>query len=793
MKVILAEKPSVARDIARFLGCRSKKNGWLEGNGYQVTWAYGHLVGLKEPDEYDPTFKRWSLAPLPIIPDQFQLKPTGDGHAKKQLKTVMSLFRKADALICATDAGREGELIFRYIVEMSGCIRKPVERLWLSSLTDTALRNGFAKLRPGSEFDNLYAAARCRSEADWIVGMNATRSYTVRYGGRQTLWSVGRVQTPLLAMIVTRDDEIRRFIPEPFWELYTGYREVRFKYVGKRFSKAEAAQTKLTAVDGKPFTISKVEEKKETRNSPLLYDLTDLQRDMNRRYGMSAADTLKVAQRLYERKLITYPRTDSRFLTSDMKPQIPRLLGKLSAYMPEVIGRLDLGRLLFSGRIINNKRVTDHHAIIPTGASPTSLSGRDKSVYDAILTRLLAVLYPPCIRNVTKVTGESNGVAFQARGVRVLDPGWTVLYPRKKKQDDDDGDQELPAFVEGESGPHAPFVKEGVTKPPRAYTENTLLAAMETAGKDIDDEELREAMKERGLGTPATRASMIETLLNRNYIERRGKAVAATELGRYLIAIVSSPNLTSPELTGEWEAQLKQIEQGRATADGFMAEIAEFANEAVRRPADNSIGPDELGKCPCCGAGVIKGKRGYGCSDWQNGCRFVLWGVHEGYRFNEAEVRQLLHNRVLSSGAVMPGYPEPVGVAMNGHGEIILLPRSVAGNRAKKNGGGRGRSRPARGGGGNAVKDAEAVGVCPTCGEPVTESAKAFGCSAWKSGCKFVIWKKIAGKAITRNMAATLISNGQTNVLKGFKSKAGKSFSARLKLEDGQVKMDFDK
>jgi DNA topoisomerase-3 len=661
-------------------------------------------------------------------------------------------------------------------------------------LTDTALRNGFARLRPGAEFDNLYAAARCRSEADWIVGMNATRSYTVRYGGRQTLWSVGRVQTPLLAMIVRRDDEIRQFKPEPFWELYTEYREVKFKYSGTRFTSAESANEKLEAINGKPFTISKVEEKKESRNSPLLYDLTDLQRDMNRRYGMSAADTLKVAQRLYESKLITYPRTDSRFLTSDMKPQIPKLLSKLSAYMPEAIGRLDLAKLPFSGRIINNKRVTDHHAIIPTGASPASLSGRDKSVYDAILTRLLAVLYPPCIRNVTKAIGESNAVAFQARGVRVLDPGWTVLYPRKKKaNEDDDGDQELPAFVQGESGPHRPLVKEGVTKPPRSYTENTLLAAMETAGKDIDDEELREAMKERGLGTPATRASMIETLLNRNYIERRSKAVAATELGRYLIAIVSSPNLTSAELTGEWEAQLKQIEQGRGTAEAFMAEIAEFANEAVRPPADTVIKPGDFGKCPRCGAGVIKGNRGYGCSRWQEGCRFVLWEEHEGYRFNESEIRQLLHNRVLSSGAVMPGYPEPVGVAMNSHGEIILLPRSLAGNRGQKKGGGRGRSRRSRSGGGDAVKNAEAIGACPICGESVTESAKAFGCSAWKSGCKFVVWKKIAGKTITRNMAATLISNGRTNVLKGFKSKAGKPFSARLKLEDGQVKMDFDK
>ena len=629
--------------------------------------------------------------------------------------------------------------------------------------------------------------------------MNATRAYTVRYGGRQTLWSVGRVQTPLLAMIVGRDDEIRQFKPERFWELFTTYRDTTFKYTGKRFTEEAKGRHLLEAVTDKPLRILGVEEKKESRNSPLLYDLTDLQRDMNRRYGMSAADTLKVAQKLYEAKIISYPRTDSRFLSGDMRRQIPRTLGKLADYMPEETAKLDLQKLPFSGRIINDKRVTDHHAIIPTGASPRSLAGREKLVFDAILTRLLAVFYPPCIKSITKVNAVVEKVPFQARGVRLLQAGWTELYPRKPGKNDETAEQqELPQFTEGECGPHNPYLKDGITKPPRPYSENTLLAAMETAGRDIDDEELREAMKERGLGTPATRAAMIETLLTRNYIERNAKTLKATTLGRYLIAIINNPSLTSAELTGGWEAALKQVEQGRETANTFMTKIATFADDAVRGPGTGIHGTSfEYGPCPCCGKAVIKGKRGYGCSDWKSGCRFVLWAAHEGYQFNDTEIRQLLHNRVLSSPIVIPGYPEPVGVAMNQGGEIILMPKSIADNKAGKRGTTPSRRKsPGRRSTDSTSKrtqSGESLGDCPICGSAVNETTKAFGCSAWKSGCKFVIWRKVAGKNITASMVTTLLTKSETKLLKGFKSRAGKPFSARLKLIDNEVKLNFDK
>ena len=532
-----------------------------------MTWALGHLATLKEPHDYDPALKKWSLAALPIVPERFGIKPIEEGGARKQLAVVRRLFRDADELISATDAGREGELIFRYIQELVGSTGKPARRLWLSSLTESAIRDAFRRLRPLSDYDNLYAAARSRSEADWVVGLNATRYYTVRHRTGGILWSVGRVQTPVLAMIVRRDDEIRTFKPEPFWELLTRYREVTFKFAGDRFAKEEDAQALLQRVLGRPFTIRGVEKKPERVPPPQLYDLTELQRDMNRRYGMSADATLKVAQSLYEDKLISYPRTDSRYLGQDMKAQVPGILEELRALKPAEIGRLDLSALPFTGRIVNNAKVSDHHAIIPTGKRPGTLAPAAQKVYDAVATRLIAAFYPACVKEVTTVNGTSDDVPFRARGVRVLDPGWTVLYPRKQddgKDKEKEEEQELPEFRAGETGPHEPFVRRGETTPPKSYTENTLLGAMETAGKLVEEEALKEALKERGLGTPATRAAIIETLLDRGYITRDKKSLAATDLGRYLIAIVQDRALKSPELTGDWEAKLRQVERGRA-------------------------------------------------------------------------------------------------------------------------------------------------------------------------------------------------------------------------------------
>lgn len=652
MKVILTEKPSVAKDIAAHVGASRRHEGYFEGNGYQVTWAFGHLITLKEPDEYDPALKKWSLETLPFIPNQFELKVVEDAGVKKQYGIIKKLIKGSTELICATDAGREGELIFRYIVTLTGWDQKPWKRLWLSSLTDEAIRSALNSMKSGSDYNNLYYAARCRSESDWIVGLNATRNFTVRYGKGKTLWSVGRVQTPVLAMIVKRDDEIRHFKVEPFWELATRYRESVFKYK-ERFKTKTEGEALLNSVLDHPLVIEKVASKNENEHPPLLYDLTELQRDMNRKFGVSAADTLQAAQNLYEQKFITYPRTDSRYLTNDLKPQVVETMQSLKQLKQKEIEPLDLSALPFSNRILNDKKVTDHHAIIPTGKLPNHLPFPSEAIYEAIVTRLIAAFYPTCVKKVTTVDASANKVPFQAKGVITTIPGWTVLYPKKAEKQDEEV-QELPPFQKGESGPHAPYLTEGKTKPPGHYNENSLLGAMETAGKLVDDETLKEALKEKGIGTPATRAAIIETLLKRNYIQRSGKSLTATELGRYLIALIQDPNLKSPELTGEWEAQLKEIEKGKLQPPLFMERIHQFTRQVIEHSDIYRIDPAHFGHCPKCKSPVVKGKKGYGCSKWREGCTFVLWKEHKGIELTEQQIRNLLQKRILllTSGAI---------------------------------------------------------------------------------------------------------------------------------------------
>ncbi len=799
MEVILTEKPSVAREIAAFVGARTRHDGCLEGNGYQITWAFGHLVELKEPHDYDPALKRWSLESLPFVPVRFELKLTKDTRSRQQFSVIKRLFHRAERIICATDAGREGELIFRYILAMTGCKGKPLSRLWLSSLTPTAIREALGRLRPGSDYDRLYAAARCRSEADWIVGLNATRNYTVRYGTQGLLWSVGRVQTPVLAMIVGRDDEIRTFEPEPFWELMTGYRDVIFKYLPGRFSKQSDAQSQLKNVEGHPFTITKVDRKEERSQPPQLYDLTELQRDMNRRFGLSADVTLKAAQALYEAKLITYPRTDSRYLSNDMKAQIPGVMRKLKPYRPQEIDRLNLDALPFTGRIINDRKITDHHAIIPSGSLPGNLPSTQQRVFEAIVTRLIAAFYPACLKEVTTVDGTSNRVPFRARGVRVVRPGWTELERRGGKDREDnqkDDEQPLPAFTPGESGPHEPLVKQGETSPPRHFTENTLLGAMETAGRLVDDDQLKEALKSKGLGTPATRAAIIETLLRRRYIRRDKKNLLATDLGRYLVAIVGDVDLKSPELTGQWEAKLRDIEAGRLAPERFMEEIAQYTSRIVHEAEAEPLDEHNWGSCPRCGCPVIQGNRGYGCSAWKDGCKFVLWPTYKDHELNPADIRELLQRRVLLRPIELAGAGQVI-LALTRAGEVTHIaaptPEQQAGDvKRKRPGPARSRKHSAR----SAKKDSAVaasatLGNCPLCAAEVREQPKSYSCSGWKQGCTFVIWKTIAGKRISCPTAKTLLTKGQTGQLKGFKSKAGKPFEARLKLVDGQVQLDF--
>ena len=705
MKVVLAEKPSVAREIADFLNAKTRREGYFEGGGYQVTWAFGHLVTLKEPDEYDPALKKWSLEPLPFIPERFELKLVPEKHARQQFAVVKQLFRAATEIICATDAGREGELIFRYVLTMTGCERKPFRRLWLSSLTDRAIGEAFRQLKPGSDYDHLYAAAKCRSEADWIVGLNGTRNYTVRFGADGILWSVGRVQTPVLALIVQRDEEIRTFQPEPFWELLTKYRETLFKFAGERFKEEDAAQKMLAQVLGRPLAVTKVDRKQERSQPPQLYDLTELQRDMNRRYGLSAADTLAAAQTLYEKKLVTYPRTDSRYLGNDMKREIPEILRSLRSIRQDDIDRLNLSSLRFTGRIIDDKKVSDHHAIIPTGSLPATLGSAEQRVFDAVVTRLIAAFYPACEKEVTTVHAVSNEVPFRAKGYRVLDPGWTALYPRGKQgqeNGEDDQSQALPPFTPGERGPHEPSIKRGETTPPKPYTENTLLGAMETAGKLVDDEQLREMLKEKGLGTPATRAAIIETLLKRNYIERQKKTLTATDLGRYLIAVVQNAELKSPELTGQWEGKLRDIESGRFDPQWFMAEIAEYTRRIVSGEEIAAVDESQFGKCPRCGRPIIQGKRGFGCSGWRDGCTFVLWPEYKGQTFSVADIRQLLQRRVLMKPLRIEGAHEVI-LALTATGQVSEIPlpskSQQTGGRRQKSAqkSSRGRSKSGRG------------------------------------------------------------------------------------------------
>jgi DNA topoisomerase III len=834
MKVVLTEKPSVARDLAAFLGASQRREGYLEGGGYQVTWALGHLVELCEPEDYDPALRKWSLDALPIVPEEFRLRVIDNPAGRKQFAVVKRLLQGADEIIAATDAGREGELIFRYILEQAGLSRRPFRRLWLNSLSPAAVRSAFANLRPGAEFDRLYAAARCRSRADWIVGLNATRCFTVRYGGRGLLWSAGRVQTPVLALIAGRDDEIRAFRPETFYELWTTYRETPFKHDGDRFAKKEDAEALLARIAGHEFIVTRIEQKRRVEPPPQFYDLTDLQRDMNRRYGLSADQVLKAAQRLYEAKAITYPRTDSRYITADMKPGVRETLARLAAHKPAEIGELDLASLPFTARIVNDRKVSDHHAILPTGEWPRSLSGAEAKVFDAVVTRLIAAFYPPCVKLLTTVHGEANKVPLRATGVQVLEAGWTELYPKPRKragsapapdENDQSGSEEasderdspaeqpLPEFKQGERGPHRPFVKQGETKPPPHFTENTLLAAMETAGRLVDEEELKEALKERGLGTPATRASIIETLLARGYVRREKKNLVATDLGRYLIAVVRDPRLKSADLTGEWEARLKQIEQGRDEPPRFMEDIVRYTREIVQAGELTPIDTSRFGDCPRCGAAVIEGKRDLGCSRWREGCRFVLRRDFEGAELTAEQTRELLQRRTIAW--------RPSGEAgesllyLSAAGAVFEIPKpspeaasrsSKSATQGKRSGPGKRTSsrksshlsrtpaprKPSKRGKAAAAPASESLGPCPLCGQPVVEQKKSYSCSGWRAGCPLVIWKTIAGKRISRSIAQALLACGETETLPGFKSKAGKPFKARLILQAARVEFAFD-
>jgi DNA topoisomerase-3 len=708
--LVIAEKPSVGRDLASALPGSFEKNGdtHLESDDTVITWAVGHLVQLAEPEEYDEKLKRWRMADLPIVPDAFKLTPR-DAKSKKQLNAILKLLKRADVdrIVNACDAGREGELIFAYIYEVSG-VDKPVDRLWISSMTKQAIREGFEKLRPGEQLRDLEAAARSRSEADWLVGMNATRAATIR--GRAWVGgvvSLGRVQTPTLAMIVKREREIQAFVPEPYRLVHATFDP---RYAGLWFEGDETrifgdlarAEQIVDKVRGKDGIVEKAERKEQSERAPLLYDLTSLQRDANRRFGFSARRTLQAAQSLYEgKKAITYPRTSSRFLSGDMVPQLmptAETLRPIDDYRAAAEYVLALDQLPLA-RVVNDAKVDDHHAIIPTDIEHdvVQFTPDERRIFDLIARRFLAVFHPPARYARTTVITLVEEERFRTRGKITLAPGWRAVYgleadAEKQAEDEEVDGGEIPALEQGQTVRCATAeFEDKMTRPPPRYSEATLLSAMETAGKLIDDEELREAMKESGLGTPATRAETIETLIRREYIERVGKDLQATPKGIQVITMLEEHKLTSPELTGDWEHKLAEIERGKGDRKAFMEGIAAFTKETVDQIAaldKEKLRPEraELGLCPRCGAET---------------------------------------------------------------------------------------------------------------GEIIRENSKAYGCTSWKSreetGCGFVIWKRVASRTLTPEVARQLIEEGKTKeVLSGFRSRAGKPFRARLVLNDeGKVEFEF--
>lgn len=602
MIVCIAEKPSVAREIADVLGAKLKKNGYIEGNGYQVTWTFGHLCTLKEPHDYDPRWRFWALSTLPMMPPRFGIKLIENETYKAQFQVIEQLMQNADMIVNCGDAGQEGELIQRWVMQKARA-KCPVKRLWISSLTEEAIREGFNHLEDSSKFQHLYEAGLCRAIGDWLLGMNATRLYSLKYGGgysrdRKVL-SIGRVQTPTLALIVNRQNEIDNFKPEPYWELKTLYRDTLFSSTRGKFKLKEDGEKLLEMVKGSDFVITDIAEKKGKEFAPRLFDLTSLQVECNKRFGFSADETLKLIQSLYEKKVTTYPRVDTTFLSDDIYPKVPKTLEGLVAYK-EFTDPLRGKKLPKSKRVFDNSKVTDHHAIIPTGVPATNLSQQEMMVYDLVARRFIAEFYPDCEISTTTVLGKVADIEFKASGKQILKPGWRTVEQRPQPgidaqpqsaqtdgqpQDENASDgaelKIMPNFVKGESGPHTPSLKETWTTPPKPYTEATLLRAMETAGKFVDNEELRDALKENGIGRPSTRAAIIETLFKRGYIRRERKSLFPTDTGRELISTIHEDLLKSAELTGIWERKLRQIERGDYSAQAFIDELKTMVGDVV--------------------------------------------------------------------------------------------------------------------------------------------------------------------------------------------------------------------
>ena len=851
MKVCLAEKPSVAREIAQVIGADRRLDGYYEGNGYQVTWTFGHFCQLKEPDDYRPEWKRWNLHDLPMIPEQFGIKlMRRDEGVVKQFNTIKRLLDAATEVINCGDAGQEGEVIQRWVIHEAKC-RKPVKRLWISSLTEEAIRQGFNNLRDGKEFDSLYQAGRSRAVGDWLLGLNATRLFTLKYTTYQDkqLLSIGRVQTPTLALLVDRHHEIANFKPEPYWVLKTQYRDTTFTRINTEaeqkqaqdapdeqsrlralgyFVKEDEAKAALAAVQPAPLTVTNVEIKKGRESPPRLFDLTSLQVQCNNQLSLSAEDTLKIVQALYEKKAVSYPRVDTTFLPDDIYPKIPGILRGIG--YQNLTGFLLERKIPKTSKVFNNNKVTDHHAIIPTGSGGPG-GGMESSVYDIIVRRFIAAFYPDCEVSNTTVLAEAADYLFRVRGRQILSPGWRVVYGDPAQQtapkptppaganatgadDNDDAvSTVLPSFAKGESGPHQPRLESKMTQPPKDYTEASLLRGMETAGRHIDDEELRLAMKESGIGRPSTRAAIIETLFKRNYVRRDKKRLLPTPTGIELIGLIRNPTLKSAELTGQWEQKLRQIERNELPSDQFLEELKALVREMVQEVktdrsgrAVSSVKSEEvgvkseqgaskknaalpgpaatknnsslltptssLGPCPACQTGhILRGKTAFGCARFREGCQWRLPAEILGKKLTDSQVKSLLTK---GRTQLIKGFVTGAGEKLDG---ALMLDKNLQPELVPA-----AESKP------TTATDPGQV-PCPVCKlGTMLKGSSAYGCSRFREDCQFRVPFEWGGRKLTDTQLRQLLRRGETGVIKGFLSaKTGKKYDAALKVDDGRV------